>query len=98
MLFFIDEDIENLAIPFHFALIGKFSRRPSLSEIHATYNSIGFRSTFNIGLLDKKHILIWFGHEDDYYRCWLRDKWFIKCFPMRVFNWSPSFRVMLNNQ
>ena len=63
-LFFTDEDIENLATPFQFALIGKFSRgKPSLPGIRATFDSIGFRSIFNIGLLDKKkkkekHILV----------------------------------------
>ena len=93
-VFFSDEDVALLSSPFKFALVGKFSHgRPSIAEIRSVFETIGLKAAFNIGLLDQKHILIRFFHEEDFQRMWLREQWYIKKFPMRVFKWSPQFRV-----
>ena len=55
--------------------------------------SFGLKSTFTIGLLDGKHILIRFIHEEDYQRIWLREHWYVRKFLMRIFKWTPDFRV-----
>lgn len=77
-MFFSEEDIVNLASPFKFALVGKFSHgRPSLPEIKAALEKFGLKSAFTIGLLDGKHVLLYFIHEEDYHRVWLREQWYL---------------------
>lgn len=91
---FTKEDIEILPASFKFALIGKFSHgRPSIPEIHKVFDSIGLRAAFTFGLLDHKHILMRFNHEDNYQRIWLREQWYLKRCPMRMFKWTPEFNV-----
>lgn len=73
-LFFSEEDIDNLASPFQFALIGKFSHgRPVLAEIRAAFESFSLKSPYTIGLMDPRHILIHFNSEKDFLRVWLRE-------------------------
>lgn len=55
--------------------------------------SIGFRGTYLLGLLDHKHVLMRFDNIEDFMRCWLKNLWMIQDFPMRVFKWSPDFRI-----
>ena len=85
-LFFSDEDIAALSSPFKFALIGKFSHgRPSLAVIKSTFETFGLKAAFSIGLIDPKHVLIKFNHEDDYHKVWLREQWYLQKFSMCVF-------------
>lgn len=91
-MFFTSEDIASLSSPFKYALIGKFLRgRPTIPDIKSAIDSIGLKSGFTVGLLDRKHILMRFNHEEDYHRAWLREIWYLKRFPMRVFKWTPEF-------
>ncbi|XP_019175669.1 PREDICTED: uncharacterized protein LOC109170991 [Ipomoea nil] len=61
-------------------------------DIRKTFDQIGFGGAFSLGLIDQRHILINFDHENDFQRCWLRQTWSIKGALMRVFKWSPDFR------
>ena len=91
--FTIDE-IQSLASPFRFALVGKFSKgRPSMEALRKEFLTIGYKGTFTLGLLDPRHVLIRFEHEEDYHRCWLRRFWSFQGFGMRVLKWTPSFSV-----
>ena len=91
---FSKKDIAKLAAPFKFAVVGKFSYgRPNLDAIRKSFTTIGFTSSFTIGLLDQRHILIHFCLEEDYLRCWTKGLWSIADFPMRTFKWTPDFKV-----
>lgn len=80
-MFFSEEENAVLSSPFKFTMIGKFSHgRPALSEIRATFETIGLKSAYNTGL-DYKHILIRFSHEDDFHGVWLLEQWYLKKFP-----------------
>nr|XP_027109270.1 uncharacterized protein LOC113729143 [Coffea arabica] len=91
---FSEEDIAKLAAPFQFAVVGKFSHgRPNLDAIRKSFTTIGFTSSFTVGLLNQRHILIRFCLEEDYLRCWTKGWWSIADFPMRTFKWTPEFKV-----
>nr|XP_027090446.1 uncharacterized protein LOC113711482 [Coffea arabica] len=91
---FSAEDIAKLSAPFTFAVVGKFYHgRPSLDVTRKSLLAIGFKSTFTVGLLDQRHILIRFCLEEDFLRCWTKGFWNVAEFPMRVFKWSPDFTV-----
>lgn len=64
-----------------------------MQEIKATFEVIGLKAGYSIGLLNDKHVLIRFHHEDDYRRIWLKEQWYMKGFPMRGLKWTPDFRV-----
>lgn len=40
-----------------------------------------------------KDILLRFNHKDDYHCVWLREQWLLKRFSIRVFKWTPDFRL-----
>ena len=91
---FSEEDITKLAAPFQFAVVGKFSHgRPNLDTIRKSFSAIRFQSSFTIGLLDQRHILIHFCLEEDFPRCWMKGLWSITEFPIRVFKWSFEFQL-----
>nr|XP_027060691.1 uncharacterized protein LOC113687226 [Coffea arabica] len=91
---FSEEGITKLAAAFRFVVVGKFSHgRPNLDNIRKACSTIGFASTFTIGLLDQRHILIRFCLEEDYLHCWTKGLWNISGFPVRTFKWSPDFKV-----
>ncbi|XP_027071974.1 uncharacterized protein [Coffea arabica] len=93
-ILFSKKDIAKMVAPFKFAIVEKFSHgRPSLDAMRKSFSTIGFQSSFNIGLLDQRHVLIRFGLEEDYLRCWMKGLWSIADFSMRVFKWSPNFQL-----
>lgn len=55
------------------------------------FETIGLRAAYSIGLLDSRNVLIRFNHEEDYHWVWIREVWYLKKFPMRLFKWSPNF-------
>ncbi|CAH9082753.1 unnamed protein product [Cuscuta europaea] len=90
---FTDNDIQILADKHRLSLIGYFYRgRPSLEIIRKSFEIIGFKGAFQLGVLEKKHILIRFDSEEDYMRCWNRQSWIIQGHVMRVTKWTPDFR------
>lgn len=92
--FFSEEDNINLSSPYQFSLVGKFSHeRPSMPELKVAFETIGLKSSVSLGLLDAKHLLIRFTHEEDFHRVWLREMWYLKGFRMRIFKWTLDFRV-----
>ncbi|XP_019186523.1 PREDICTED: uncharacterized protein LOC109181225 [Ipomoea nil] len=91
---FTDQDIQQFPQKFRFALVGKFSKgRPSMAELRMTFDQIGFGGAFSLGLLDQRHVLINFDLETNFQRCWLRKSWSVRGFIMRIFKWSPDFRL-----
>lgn len=90
---FSDEDIQQLALRFKFALVGKFTKnRPSMALLRKSFDLIGFGGAFTLGLLDQWHVLINFDREEDFQRCWLRKSWSIQGSIMKVFKWTTDFR------
>ncbi|XP_027174247.1 uncharacterized protein LOC113773842 [Coffea eugenioides] len=88
------EDIERIAVPFQYALVGKFSRgRPNMDDLRKFFHALDLTAEFSLGLLDRRHILIRLANEADYYRVWSRGVWSINKAPMRVFKWSIDFHV-----
>mgnify|MGYP004712738809 CR=1 FL=1 len=91
---FAIDDIERVAIPFCFALVGKFSRgRPIMEEIQKFFRALDLKEEVSLGLLDRRHILIRLTNDADYYRIWSRSVWCVLDAPMRVFKWSVDFHV-----
>ena len=64
-----------------------------MPEIKIAFETIGLKSSYFIGLLDPQHVLVRFHNEEDYHRMWLREIWYLKKYPMRVFKWTIDFRV-----
>ncbi|XP_020549414.1 uncharacterized protein LOC110011984 isoform X1 [Sesamum indicum] len=91
-LLFIDAEIEVLAAPFRFALVGKFSHgAPSYSILHKLIAGTDIKNNFTVIMLNNRHVLISLSCEADYSRLWLRRIWYIQGYPMRVFKWTPTF-------
>ena len=63
------EDIERVAVPFQFALVGKFSRgRPVTENLQKFFRALDLKDGFSLGLLDHRHILIRLTNEAEFYR------------------------------
>lgn len=100
---FTDSSMTDLSKPFSWALIGKFSHgynkqdpklgRPSVEDLQKYFVSMDFKGSFQLGLLDNRHLLIQFQLEIDYLRLYSRMVWYIRGISMRIFKWSPFFRV-----
>ncbi|KAL3510099.1 hypothetical protein ACH5RR_029500 [Cinchona calisaya] len=90
---FLKRRVESLSQPLKLALVGKFWRgKANMATIWKSFQTIGFKGSFALGLLDYKHVLIRFDLEEDYLRCWLKSNWFLNGFQIRVFKWHPLFR------
>lgn len=75
-IIFSEEEINFLAQPLKFALVGKFSHGlPSLKFLRQKFESLGLKGSFTIGAINFKHILINLTHEEDFTRFWLRGEW-----------------------
>lgn len=93
-VFFSKDEIGKMASTFKLALVWRFShRRPPLAEIRFALTAIGLKASVTVGLIDNKHVLLQFAHDMDFQRIWLKELWYLKSYPMRVFKWSPDFRV-----
>ncbi|KAL0283421.1 UNVERIFIED_CONTAM: hypothetical protein Sradi_7230500 [Sesamum radiatum] len=91
-LSFTDTETEELAAPYRFSLVGKFSHgAPSYSQMHQLIARLGIQGAFTVSMINSKHTLISLTSESDYSRLWLRRIWFLQGFPMRVFKWTPTF-------
>lgn len=67
---FSDDEVQALAAPFKFTLVGKFSRgHPSMEALRKDFTAVGFRGPFTLALLDQRHVLIRFDLEEDFHRC-----------------------------
>ncbi|CAH9086538.1 unnamed protein product, partial [Cuscuta epithymum] len=90
---FSEDDIQILADKHKRALVGYFYKsRPPMTTLRKSFEIIGFKGGFHLGLLEKKHVLIRFDLEEDYIRCWNRQKWDIYGNVMKVTKWSPDFQ------
>ena len=91
---FSQEDLDTLATPYRFALVGKFSKgRPKLEEVRKFIRTLDSREAATVGLVDARHVFIRMGNKADYHHVWARGIWYILGFPMRIFKWSPAFHV-----
>ncbi|XP_071923206.1 uncharacterized protein [Coffea arabica] len=91
---FSKEEADKLAVPFRWALVGKFSHgRPSLESVRKFFSTLNLKDTISIGLLDYRHILLKCSAEADFNRIWTRGVWHLGKFPMRVFRWTRDFHV-----
>ena len=69
------DDIEKVAAPFQFSLVGKFSRgRLYMEDLRKFFCTLDLKGEVSLGLLDRRHVLIRLEHEADYYRVWARNR------------------------
>ncbi|XP_071928074.1 uncharacterized protein [Coffea arabica] len=91
---FSREDVDKLAAPFRWTLVGKFSHgRPSLEDTRKFFSSLNLKDQVSIGLMDYRHVLIKCTAEVDFIRIWMRGIWQLGKYPMRVFRWTREFHV-----
>ncbi|KAL2223915.1 UNVERIFIED_CONTAM: hypothetical protein Sindi_3034600 [Sesamum indicum] len=91
-LSFADAETEELAAPYRFSLVGKFSHgAPPYSQMHQLIARLGIQGAFTVSMINSKHALISLSSESDYSRLWLRRIWFLQGFPIRIFKWMPTF-------
>ena len=91
---FSREDVNKLAVPFRWALVGKFSHgRPSLEDTRKFFASLNLKDQVSIVLMDYTHVLIKCTTEVDFNRIWTRGIWQLGKYPMRVFRWTREFHV-----
>ena len=89
---FTKEEIALMAEPFKLSLVGKFSfGRPSMEVIQKFVSTLHLKGACKVSLLDKRHVLIQLGHDEDYTRLWTRQSWFFQGYTMRIFKWNPQF-------
>lgn len=80
--------------PYKWPIIRKFSQgRPMLKDIHSYFVALELKGTFQLGLLDARHIIINFQTEEDYLRFLSKIIWYISDSVMRVFKWTTNFHV-----
>ncbi|CAI9098768.1 OLC1v1035474C1 [Oldenlandia corymbosa var. corymbosa] len=80
--------------PYQYALVGKFPHgRPTLEVIQNFFISQDLATTFTVGLMGSKHVLLNFNSEKDLLRIYSRSIWYIDSKPMRIFKWTPYFHV-----
>ncbi|KAL2248353.1 UNVERIFIED_CONTAM: hypothetical protein Sindi_2687600 [Sesamum indicum] len=78
-LSFGDAETEELAAPYRFSLVGKFSHgAPPYSQMHQLIARLGIQGAFTVSMINSKHTLISLSSESDYSRLWLRRIWFFK--------------------
>ncbi|CAI9105994.1 OLC1v1005042C1 [Oldenlandia corymbosa var. corymbosa] len=88
-----DDEYEHLIAPHQMSLVGKFAYgRPKIEDIHKEFKKIGFNGAYTLGLMNPRHVLIRYGREDDYQRCWMRTFWNVTGFSMRILKWKPGFK------
>lgn len=102
-IFFTPTHLHSISKPFAWTLVGKFSHgynkinpklgRPSMADLHQYFVALDLKGEFSIGLLDNRHVLIQIQSEEDYLRIYSRMVWYIGAITMRIFRWSPFFRV-----
>ncbi|VFQ98810.1 unnamed protein product [Cuscuta campestris] len=91
---FTPDEVISLSIPYQFALVGRFLKsRPPLEVIRKSFEKIGFKPGFTVGLLSPSLILINFDCPIDYQRCFSRRLWNINGSHMVVSKWTPSFHA-----
>ncbi|KAL2235289.1 UNVERIFIED_CONTAM: hypothetical protein Sindi_1261100 [Sesamum indicum] len=87
-------EMEELAAPYRFSLVGKFSYGVTpYSQMHQLIARLGTQGTFTVSMISL--LLDWALkarlHESNYSRLWLRRIWFLQGFPMRILKWTPTF-------
>lgn len=93
-IFFNANQIQNLSQPFRWTLIGKFSQgynkedpslgRPPIENLQKDFVALDLKGEFQLGLLDNRHVLIRFRHQDDYLRLYSRSVWYVGGLAMRI--------------
>ncbi|XP_022860891.1 uncharacterized protein LOC111381341 isoform X1 [Olea europaea var. sylvestris] len=87
-----DNEIQKLSGSSKYTLIGKFSNgKPQLAQLRTTFDFLGFKGAFTVGLIDSKHVLIIFTLEEDYIRLFLNPISCVCGYPMKVFKWTINF-------
>ncbi|KAL0921564.1 hypothetical protein M5K25_008649 [Dendrobium thyrsiflorum] len=83
-LWISDEEMRDLAVPFEFALVGKFpGRRPSLEAIRKIFFLLKLSGNFSVTLLNSKNILVKFVNDLDYCRVFSHRSYFVSFLNLR---------------
>ncbi|KAI0511113.1 hypothetical protein KFK09_011736 [Dendrobium nobile] len=93
-LLFEDTVVQQLATPFSFTLVGKFMlHRPNLDVIRKFFHVLKLSGSFNVNLLDSKHIAVQLSNDLDYSHIFSCRSYYIQGCQMRLLKWSPDFDV-----
>lgn len=89
---FSKEEVARYSLPYKYTLVGSFWHgRPSMKQLAACMERIGFKTTPKLRLLDDQHIILTFQQPEDYHRCFLRRSWSVNGYIMRITKWTPDF-------
>ncbi|KAL6517057.1 hypothetical protein OROHE_018017 [Orobanche hederae] len=92
VIFFTASEIKELAAPFEYTLIGKFSHGfPSMKTLKLKLSELNLVSNFSVSLLEYRHVLLRLSCEEDYTRIFSRQVLYMAGFPMKIFKWTPNF-------
>ncbi|PKU74762.1 hypothetical protein MA16_Dca004953 [Dendrobium catenatum] len=93
-LWISEMEIEALAAPFEFALVGKFpARHPSLDAIRKFFFNLKLKGDVSVTVLNKRNVLIKLFNDLDYCRVFTHRSYFVNnCF-MKLIKWSPTLDV-----
>lgn len=88
------EEIEELAAPFEFSLVGKFPlKRPSLTAIRQFFYNLELSAGFSVSVLDSRHVLIKLLNDLDFSRVFAHRSYYVFNCLMKLLKWSPKFDV-----
>ncbi|KAL0926292.1 hypothetical protein M5K25_002509 [Dendrobium thyrsiflorum] len=97
-LWISDDEMRALAIPFEFALVGKFSgQRPSLEAIRKIFFLLKLSGNFFVTLLNSKNILVKFANDLDYCRVFSHRSYFVGNCYMKLVKWSPLLDIDIDS-
>ncbi|KAL0925370.1 hypothetical protein M5K25_003693 [Dendrobium thyrsiflorum] len=89
-LWISDMEIQALAVPFQFSLVGFFpSKRPSLDSIRRFFFNLKLNGEVSATLLDSSHILIKLANDLDYCRVFCHRSYLVYNCYMKLTKWSP---------
>ncbi|KAL0903863.1 hypothetical protein M5K25_025919 [Dendrobium thyrsiflorum] len=91
-------EINELAIPFQFSLVGFFpSKRPSLDSNRKFFFNLKLNGEVSITLLDSSHILIKLTNDQNYCRVFCHRSYLVFNCYMKLMKWSPSLDVSVES-
>lgn len=100
---FTKQHVTGLSQNFQCALIDKLSQgynktnpclgQSPVDQLQKYFDALDFRGTFQLGLMDNRHLLIQFQLQEDFVRMYSRLVWYIKGIPLWIFKWTSQFHV-----
>ncbi|XP_020598403.1 uncharacterized protein LOC110037992 [Phalaenopsis equestris] len=91
-IFFFVQDIPEMKTKVRFTLIRKFMLgHPKMELMRNFFESLQFIGSWQLGLLDGRHLLIQLTMEEDYARLFAKQSVMIVGSSMKILKWTPDF-------